>query len=144
MRSVWFVLMTTVSEVEACLAATDCERLTGRSGYWNYPIGLDAALYMTCHQYAYDKLPEEDADVLRWTQGRVPAVEVFADVSGRIPGDTEVRFLAEVLLSRFEGFAFDDFLGYDHGWTLDEIRANVIVNGLGFFDYMGAYRQELR
>jgi hypothetical protein len=37
--------------------------------------------------------------------------------------------------------SFDDFVSTAHGWTLDEIRGGAVVQGLRFFDYLGAYRK---
>lgn len=132
-----------VSEVEASFALAGLEQLIGHPGRWNYPAGTAAVLYVSCGPYAWNEFPEEHAEILRCTTGRVPTVEVHADVSGRVPGDDEVRFLADLILSRFDGVAFDDFVSLAHGWSLDEIRRNVVVEGLRFFDYVEAHRRAL-
>jgi hypothetical protein len=68
-------------------------------------------------------------------------VSVSADVSGRHPGDEQVRDFVYRLLSEFEGLAQDE---YTHGfWTLDDIRLerkrtsplSSKQDGYGFFDY---------
>ena len=142
MRSVSFVLMyPTTAEVEACFAGAGFERPSGPAEQWKYPRDLQAAFFVSCSPYNWDRFPEEHADILLFTGGRVPSVEVHADASGRAPGDTEIRFLADLLLSRFEGFAFDDFLSLAHGWTLEEIHGNAVVDGLRFFDYVGAFKR---
>lgn len=94
-----------------------------------------------CSPYDPEASPGEHDEVIRSTGGNVPTVEIQVDVSGRVPGDSEIRWLAEVILSRFDGLAFDDFLGLQHGWTLEEIRRNQVIDGLGFFDYSEAYRR---
>lgn len=140
MRTVSFTLMSAaIPDVEACLAAAGLEHLINQPAHWNYPAGGDAVLYATCSLYNPDAFPEEHDDVIRSTGGRVPSVEIQVHVSGRVPGDDEIRWLAEVLLSDFDGLAFDDFLGPKHGWTLDEIRGNQVVDGFHFFDYREAY-----
>lgn len=62
-----------------------------------------------------------------------PIVSVIADVSGKIPGDAEVRRLCRILLSRFRGFALDDYTY--HFWSLAEIEAEALREGHPFFDY---------
>src|SRR5262245_40925509 len=118
MRTVSIVLLSAaIDAVETCLARAGFEQLSGDPRRWNYPGGTDVVLYVSCKPYSWDQFPEDHADILRCTSGISPTVEVQADVSGRVPGDQEVRFLAETLLSRFDGFAFDDFLSLAHGWT---------------------------
>jgi len=108
-----------------------------------YPSVDEPKLYVTCEGYEwveeYD-LQDEYAELLRAIGGREPTVHVGVDVSGRIPGDAEVREIARILLRRFDGFAFDDFLSYAHAWTLVEIENNETFNGLNFFDYSGHWK----
>ena len=106
---------------------------------WSYPSLSDAVLYVTCAHYDADSFPEEHLQVVKSTGGVCPTVQVTAGVSGRHPGDAEVRHLVEVLLGRFHGYAFDDYTAHEHGWTLGEIRDGLCVSGLGFFDYRGSY-----
>lgn len=63
------------------------------------------------------------------------AVSVIAHVSGKIPGDAEVRRLCRVILSRFRGFALDDYTY--HFWSLAEIETEALREGHPFFDYKG-------
>ncbi len=71
--------------------------------------------------------------------GRRPELSVVADVSGRVPGDVEVRAFVECLLTRFQGVADDEFA--EHCWTLSEIRSGAKVQGHHFFDYEGWHLQ---
>jgi hypothetical protein len=97
-------------------------------------------LFIGCEGYDWVQryaLEEEYEELRRAIGGAVPTAHVSVDVSGRAPGDREVRFLAQCLLEKFEGFAFDDFFSYSHAWTLSEINSGALVYGLGFFDYPG-------
>jgi hypothetical protein len=136
MRSVWFALIgPTIVEVEQVLLKTYHKGVV-----YDFHGPLDAAvLYIRVSEYAWSdkqKWESDDyAELLVATNGERPTVEVFADVSGRVPGDTEVKALAELLLGAFGGFAFDDFLAYQHAWSLAEIREDHLVDGMHFFDY---------
>src|SRR5262245_37857154 len=100
MRSVWFVLMTaTTKEVDRCLASAGFERCSDDGARWNYPTG-DAVLYLRRGAYDPSEVPEQHAEVLRFTGGVCPAIDVHVDVSGHVAGDSEVRLVAELLLSR--------------------------------------------
>ncbi|CAH1227015.1 hypothetical protein PAECIP111891_06055 [Paenibacillus allorhizoplanae] len=57
------------------------------------------------------------------------------DISGRHSGDKEVLFVVKELLSKFNGFAMDDYS--DHLWHLIEIQNGAKYNGFNFFDYNG-------
>jgi hypothetical protein len=67
--------------------------------------------------------------------GCEPAVSIVADVTGRHPGDDQVRSFAALILGRFKGFAQDDFS--DHFWTAQEVLSGHRECGLAFFDYRG-------
>jgi len=114
--------------------------LPGLPGRWNYPAGKDAILYIQCGPYSPDEDPDEQVAILRGTGGMTPTVALDIDISGRVPGDHELRSMAELVLARFGGLAFDDFMSFTHGWTIDEIRANKSVQGLHFFDYREAHK----
>lgn len=77
----------------------------------------------------------EDLDALTASLGMLPTVTVTADVSGRSPGDKEIRELAALLLNEFNGVAWDDHT--THCWTISEIQSNVEAYGHVFFDYKG-------
>ena len=131
------ILKAEIGRVEQVLEDSGFERFDTSTGQWNYPPGGEAVLYAVCKPYSIDSegLPGLQALL----GGAVPAVEITADVSGRVEGELEVRHLVECLLSVFEGFALDDFTSHEHAWTLEEIRRGEQFNGLGFFDYRGAY-----
>ena len=86
-------------------------------------------------------LRDEYEELLVAIGGQKPSVGLSVDVSGRHPGDDEVRLISQFLLNRFKGFAFDDYLAYSHAWTLEEILSGVKVNGLHFFDYQGYFEK---
>ena len=62
----------------------------------------------------------DDVVALERAFGAVPSWAVIADVSGRVPGDTEVRALLRALLAG-GGVAVDD--SSSHPWTLGEVEA---------------------
>ncbi|GHJ47514.1 hypothetical protein Cs7R123_48560 [Catellatospora sp. TT07R-123] len=64
--------------------------------------------------------------------GRRPGWAVQVDVSGRVDGTAEIRWLVGLLLEA-GGVAMDDYS--DHPWTLPEIESDTVVDGLGFFDF---------
>ncbi|WP_428303779.1 hypothetical protein [Lacipirellula sp.] len=63
--------------------------------------------------------------------GALPYVSVMVDVSGRIPGETEVWEISRLVLNQFRGVACD--LRCDHCWTLAEIESHAVFNGHRFF-----------
>lgn len=134
MRSVFAVLHgTSETEVSWC---------PGQRDPWLLCLSGDPCLYI--HVSAYDADEHEPGEAAEFARqcGAPPAVEVTAHVSGRHPGDGEVRNFLSDLLTRFGGFALDDFTG--HVWTLAEIRNNVRVEGHPFFDYRGWYESRGR
>lgn len=146
MRSVWFVLIgPTVEEVNAVLRTQHDEG----GGYGFVGPSAAPALYISVYDYAVgipgDAPDEEEARAQRAAIGSAtPTVMVIADVSGRVPGDQQVKGLAELLLGAFTGLAFDDYFSYDHAWTLAEIRNDARVEGLRFFDCQGWYDRNKR
>lgn len=74
----------------------------------------------------------DDVVTLERAVGAVPSWAVIADVSGRVPGDTEVRSLLRAVLAE-GGVAVDDYSS--HPWTLDEVEAGwLLAEGRRFFD----------
>jgi hypothetical protein len=59
-------------------------------------------------------------------------------VSGRVPGDAEVRTFVLALLAK-GGVAVDDYSS--HCWTASEIAEGCKFNGLGFFDYRTSFER---
>jgi hypothetical protein len=145
MRSIWIALIgPAVSEVGDLLSASGFEHSDG-SNRWNYPGGESAALYVSCGDMSWVEkygLQEEWEELLEALEGEDPTVRVNADVSGRVPGDEEVRFLSTLLLGQFKGAAFDDWFSYSHAWSLSEIQEGTLVDGVHFFDYRGWHDQD--
>ncbi len=69
--------------------------------------------------------------------GRKPTYVVSVDISGRHPGDKEVRTCITNLLSQFMGVVQDEYTR--HFWPLTEIQKDMLVEGHPFFDYQGWY-----
>jgi hypothetical protein len=67
------------------------------------------------------------------------ATAVIVHVSGRHPGDAEVRTIVVGLLTAFPGFADDDYT--DHLWTLDDLKNERHVQNHPFFDYLGWHEE---
>lgn len=138
MRSVWFALVgASLAEVRDWLQRHGVAPSEGRPGQFFFPSTGDPVLYVTCDDYRWVQeygLQEEYDELLQAIGGATPTVHVAVDVSGRVPGDREVQYLAQCLLGKFHGFAFDDFLSYSHAWTLAQIDGGVRVGGVSFFD----------
>lgn len=73
-------------------------------------------------------------DIERELGGDVTLVQ--ADVSGRIDGTAEARFLALAILALGPGLAFDD--DTSQGWTAEALAADETVNGRKFFSGSGS------
>jgi|HubBroStandDraft_6_1064221.scaffolds.fasta_scaffold463028_1 hypothetical protein len=88
---------------------------------WICDVDGDACLYINISRdMALYFEPEELASLLKQLGGAL-TVSVSADVSGRHPGDEQVRDFVYKLLSQFEGLAEDD---YTEGfWTQDDIQS---------------------
>ncbi|HWE97357.1 MAG TPA: hypothetical protein VG269_25590 [Tepidisphaeraceae bacterium] len=135
MRSIYLILFdTSVKLVEHHLdqrhpRCGDRWLLNAREGDPVLYIGLDPIESVLVS-------PEEQLRILDAAGGRTFSL-VTVDVSGRHPGNDEVRALIEELLAAFDGLVFDDYT--DHPWSLHEIRVNVHKDGHPFFDYTGWY-----
>ena len=104
---------------------------------WQAPPGNDAVLF--CE---FDNLndlgPQGRAAVSAAIGG--PAGLLVADVSGKVPGDDEVRWLVLGLLTAVpEAVAGDDFS--TSVWTLEEIKVGNLKSGHPFFDYQGWHEE---
>lgn len=144
MRSISFAIIGATKEQVA-----EHLRDTGYDGphegyQWYFPSASESVLRIDVGGYEwvekYD-LQEEYDELVAAIEGKMPAVHVSVDVSGNAPGDDEVRRIARDLLSKFDGYVFDDYLSYEHAWTLEEIESDVKVDGLTFFDYRGAAKR---
>ncbi|MHB1083058.1 MAG: hypothetical protein ACYC67_26935 [Prosthecobacter sp.] len=108
---------------------------------WFFPRGTgEATLYIRFYDDLELEAEPQDLEELKVSLGRLPDVSVMADVSGRIPGDEEVRLFVELMLRHFQGVAWDDYT--THCWTLDEIKAGHLVSGHSFFGDEGWYREK--
>jgi len=83
---------------------------------------------------AVRSVSEEEFELLLEQLGSPPSTCVFAEVPYSHPGTTEVQWLADLLLSKFGGVAIDENLGFDHAWTLPEIRSRARIDGREFFE----------
>jgi len=115
---------------------------------WICDVGGDACLYINIYRdMELESEPESIANLCNELRCR-PTVSISADVSGRHPGDEQVREFVSILLSQFEGLAQDEFT--EGFWTLDEIRSECrkpTASGLSgrqeghsFFDYRDAWK----
>lgn len=102
--------------------------------HWRLPTESDLpVLYIGFYDDLEAETEPEDLEALKAALGEIPPVILMTDVSGRVPGDTEVRDFAALVLGRFRGVAWD---GYTcHCWTLSEIQTGAEVDGRTFFDY---------
>ncbi|HEY0712699.1 MAG TPA: hypothetical protein VGF45_08500 [Polyangia bacterium] len=133
----FFLKSASMPDVEAALARGGFVPNGDEGHSWHF---RDGQLYATCSAFNPLDFDEEDLRLIFENGGREPLVTVQVDISGRIPGDSEVREVAELLLTSFDGLALDDYAS--HAWTIDEIRHKVVFEGLGFFDYAGGYKKD--
>jgi hypothetical protein len=82
--------------------------------------------------------PEDWASLTKALGGR-PAVSIVVEVSGRHPGDDQVRFFVAAMLGEFQGLAQDDYTKYF--WTGEEVLSGHRVRGHPFFDYRGWFEE---
>src|ERR1700689_4123236 len=87
---------------------------------WICDVNGDGCLYINVYCGWVGFAAEKAATLLK-ELGCDLLVSVSADVSGRHPGDEQVRDFAYGLLSEFGGLAEDDWT--DGWWTLDEIMS---------------------
>ena len=110
---------------------------------WTQDVANDPCLYVEIYRDLVGEAEPQDIAALKSMLGASPSVSIIVDVSGRYPGDQQVREFVSALLSEFSGVAGD---GYTEGfWTLDEILAdrkrpakNALAgrpDGHHFFDY---------
>ena len=124
------------SEVCRELVEGGFDRAVEAEGPWHYPTSREPQLFLWLsgdYSWIRRDLPEEYVEILEQLHGVEPVLLLHVEVSGRIPGDDQVRFLARLILGKFEGCAVDEYS--PHGWTLAEIEADTQVGGLRFFDY---------
>jgi hypothetical protein len=134
MRSV-LVHLPALTEAEI-IPALDAAYPHQPGPHWICEIDGNACLYIGFYRdHAAEFEPEHLEALLRAFGGRVP-VSLVADVSGRWPGDEQVRDFVRTFLTRFGGFAQDDYS--EHLWSLEEVLNGTRVEGHPFFDYRAA------
>ena len=136
MRTVWFCLFGVDSQSVHRLIEEQGAQWVEQTSRWNYPTGMKTVLYITieaCDEEWEQRFEIEASELMAVLGGRRPDVEVSVDVSGQVLGEAEVRWLADLLLSRYEGRAFDDHQSLEHAWTLEEIQSDQMVSDARFF-----------
>ena len=131
MRSVTVHLYSTTEEAVVRLLQRTYPSQQGPP--WVATIEGDPCLYI--HLYrgrGADYEVEEWAAVTQLCGGE-PSVSVTADISGRHPGDEQVRQFVITLLGTFGGAAQDEYS--NHLWALEDVATNRRVHGHPFFDY---------
>ena len=108
---------------------------TNGTDQWLLRVGSDPALFIRIYRdLEHEAEPDDLHHLMRLLKGR-PTVSLSIGVSGRHPGDAEVRaFVTRVLESFTAGVVEDDFSS-PHYWSLKEIQEGTSVNGFKFFDY---------
>jgi len=104
---------------------------------WICEINGDACLHIDVYRDGLLEYGIEGLQELKQSLGYTPTVSIGADVSGRHPGDDQVRSFVSTILKKFEGRARDDYS--DHCWTIEEILSGHLAYGHPFFDYRGWY-----
>ena len=136
MRSV-FVHLKEATEDNAALWLSSFTYAQGLKAPWLYPDSKNATLYINFYR-DYQEFEPEDYERLIATLGCAPSLSIIADVSGRVDGTTEVKYFVTAALRQFNGVGEDEYS--THFWTLEEIEDNILVEGLHFFDFKGAYK----
>ncbi|GAA1829425.1 hypothetical protein GCM10009682_55430 [Luedemannella flava] len=88
--------------------------------------------------YLFADLDRNDMALLEAALGHRPTWAVVVDISGRIDGTAEVRWLVALLLAR-GGVVLDDYSA--HPWTPREIESGAVIDGLRFFDFRASHER---
>ena len=108
---------------------------TGKGPEWVFDVGGESYLYIDFYLDGRREFEPEDWAALVESLGGDPAVSLIVDISGRHPGDRELKEFVSAVLSKFDGFAQDEYT--THCWTLQEIASGHQEEGHPFFDYLG-------
>jgi hypothetical protein len=137
MRSI-FIHLRDVSEDEVAAFLTRSYPLQPGPP-WILDKSRDPVLYIDFYRDLDHEFEIEDWLAVCESLGGSPTVSLVADVSGRYPGDEEVRSFVSLLLGAFEGVAQDDYS--PHCWTREQVMTGHAVQGHPFFDYNGWYHE---
>lgn len=102
---------------------------------WVFEVEGEPYLYIDFYLEGPREFQPEDWAALVESLGGEPAVSLIVDISGRHPGDKELREFVSAVLSKFDGFAQHEYT--NHCWTLPEIVSGHQEEGHPFFDYLG-------
>lgn len=106
---------------------------------WVVEVEGDPHLYIDFYTDGPREFEAEDWAALVRTIGCEPAVSLIVGASGRHPGDEALKEFLSMVLSKFDGFAQDEYT--EHCWTLKEIVSGHQEDGHPFFDYLGWYEE---
>ncbi|GAA4364804.1 hypothetical protein GCM10023185_34610 [Hymenobacter saemangeumensis] len=146
MRSIFIYLKTTTADeldlfLNSYFAQSPPKSAPG-AYRWFWETDGAPVLYIDFYNEYDAELEPETKEALYHALGGPPTTSLSADVSGRHPGDQEVRSFIHLVLSSFEGLAQDDYT--DSFWTLLEIEQGHCHLGHPFFDYQGWYEDDKR
>jgi len=97
---------------------------------WLYPASGDPVLYIDWYRN-YEEISVPEWRALERELGSGPDVSLVVHVSGRTPGEAEVRSVTTFLLKTHGGAAQDDH--GEHVWTLPQVEADATISGRRFF-----------
>lgn len=133
MRSVFAHLVGVTREAVSAKLSEVAERIDNPE--WRFPDARAHTLEIGFYDDLTMETEPEELEALRAAPGQSPDAIVYANVSGRVPGDAEARLIVTFLLQHFRGVAWDDYTS--HCWTLADIQADRLAFGHHFIDYKG-------
>ncbi|HEY1172367.1 MAG TPA: hypothetical protein VGH19_13450 [Verrucomicrobiae bacterium] len=104
---------------------------------WISPLTGDPTIWIRYYDEYLSELELEDLVDLVKALGQMPSIALIADISGRINGEKEAKFITDKLLSVFSGVANNGYS--EHYWSLTEINSDATREVLRFFDSQGWY-----
>ena len=107
---------------------------------WVLTLNGDPCLWIDFYRDASREFEPKDWARLVKALGCEPVVSLVVEVSGRHPGDDQVRSVIATTLGEFQGVAQDDFT--TRFWTAEEVLSGYRENGHLFFDYSGWFKEE--
>ncbi|MEW6128620.1 MAG: hypothetical protein AB1757_16395 [Acidobacteriota bacterium] len=103
MRSV-FGHLKNAPEEEVIEWLTSFVGMRSADGMWRYPNEKTPVLYIEFYHDYQTEFESEDYQNLLSKLGNKPSITIVADVSGRVPGITEVKLFIIELLKQFDGW----------------------------------------